>query len=97
MRVCVASCSFHCSAGTRFGRLPVVMKISRGTANVIFGMGLVMLFFWLTRAYTWYANDLQEDPYLALIHLPIVIISLTIGAYLTYLGRRARRATRRIN
>ena len=56
-----------------------------------------MLFFWLTRAYTWYANDLQEDPYLALIHLPIVVISLTIGAYLTYLGRKARRATRRIN
>lgn len=60
-------------------------------------MGLVMLFFWLTRAYTWYANDLQEDAYLALIHLPIVVISLIIGTYLTYLGRKARRATRRIN
>ncbi len=55
------------------------------------------MFFWLTRAYTWYANDLQEDAYLALIHLPIVVISLVIGAYLTYLGRKARRATRRIN
>lgn len=73
------------------------MKVSRRTANILFGMGLVMLFFWLTRAYTWYANDLQEDPYLALIHLPIVVISLTIGVYLTYLGRKARRATRRIN
>ncbi len=73
------------------------MKISRGTANILFGMGLVMLFFWLTRAYTWYSNDLQEDFYLALIHLPIVVISLTIGAYLTYLGRKARRSTRRIN
>ncbi|HZY65950.1 MAG: hypothetical protein M3N10_02070 [Actinomycetota bacterium] len=71
------------------------MKISRRTANILFGMGLVMLFFWLTRAYTWYANDLQEDPYLALIHLPIVVISLIIGAYLTYLGRKARRATNR--
>ncbi|MGF1472197.1 MAG: hypothetical protein ACFB50_10715 [Rubrobacteraceae bacterium] len=56
-----------------------------------------MLFFWLTRAYTWYSNDLQEDPYLALIHLPIVVVSLTIGVYLTYLGRKGRRATRRIN
>jgi hypothetical protein len=73
------------------------MKISRLTANILFGMGLVMLFFWLTRAYTWYANDLQEDPYLALIHLPIVVISLIIGTYLTYLGRKARRTTRRIN
>ena len=56
-----------------------------------------MLFFWLTRAYTWYANDLQDDFYLALIHLPIVVISLVIGSYLTYLGRKARRSTRRIN
>ena len=73
------------------------MKISRRTANVLFGMGLVMLFFWLTRAYTWYANDLQENPYLALIHLPIVVISLSIGAYLTYLGRKARQATRQLD
>lgn len=68
------------------------MKITRRTANILFGMGLIMLFFWLTRAYTWYSNDLQEDPYLALIHLPIVVISLTIGGYLTYLGLKARRS-----
>lgn len=73
------------------------MKISRRTANILFAMGVAMLFFWLTRAYTWYSNDLQEDPYLALIHLPIVVVSLTIGVYLTYLGRKGRRATRRIN
>jgi hypothetical protein len=58
-------------------------------------MGVVMLFFWVTRAYTWYANDLQGDPYLALVHLPIIIVSLSIGGYLTYLGISGRRTTRR--
>ena len=58
-------------------------------------MGVIMLFFWITRSYTWYANDLQSNPYLALVHLPIIAISLAIGVYLTYLGIRGRRATRR--
>jgi hypothetical protein len=57
-------------------------------------MGIILLFFWITRAYTWYANDLQESVYLALVHLPIILISLTIGGYLFYLGVRGRRATR---
>jgi hypothetical protein len=70
------------------------MKLSRRQCNVILGMGIILLFFWLTRAYTWYANDLQGDPYLALLHLPIIIISLAIGGYLTYLGFKGRRATR---
>ena len=71
------------------------MKISRRTSNVLLAMGVVMLFFWVTRAYTWYANDLQESVYLALIHLPIILISLAIGGYLAYLGVKGRRATRR--
>jgi hypothetical protein len=53
-----------------------------------------MLFFWIPRAFTWYANDLQGSPYLALIHLPIIPISLGIGGYLFYLGVKGRRATR---
>lgn len=69
------------------------MKLSRRQCNLLLGMGVVMLFFWVTRGYTWYANDLQSDPYLALLHLPIIIISLAIGAYLTYLGIRGRRST----
>ena len=71
------------------------MKISRGTAITLLVMGVVMLFFWVTRAYTWYANDLQSDPYLALIHLPIIVISLVIGGYLTRLGFKGVRATGR--
>jgi hypothetical protein len=70
------------------------MKLSRRQCNVILTMGVILLFFWLTRAYTWYANDLQGDPYLALLHLPIIVISLGIGAYLTYLGVKGRRSTR---
>jgi hypothetical protein len=38
---------------------------------------------------------LQSNPYLALVHAPIIVISLAIGGYLTYLGVRGRRATRR--
>jgi hypothetical protein len=71
------------------------MKIGRRQCNLLLIMGAVTLFFWITRTYTWYANDLQNNPYLALVHLPIIIISLAIGGYLTYLGLRGRRATRR--
>ena len=70
------------------------MKISRRTSNVLLAMGLFMLFAWITRGFTWYANDLQSDPYLAYIHLPIIAISLFIGGFLTYLGIKGRRATR---
>ncbi len=70
------------------------MKFTRRTSNILLTMGVIMLFFWVTRAYTWYANDLQESPYLALTHLPIILISLTIGSYLAYLGVKGRRATR---
>jgi hypothetical protein len=75
-------------------RLLIEMKLNRRQCNLILSMGLIMLFFWVTRAYTWYANDLQANPYLALVHLPIIIISLAIGGYLTYLGVRGRRSTR---
>lgn len=53
-----------------------------------------MLLLWVPRAFTWYANDLQGSLYLALIHLPIIPISLAIGVYLAYLGIKGRRATR---
>ena len=70
------------------------MRLGRRQCNLLLIMGAVMLFFWVTRAYTWYANDLQSDPYLALVHVPIIVISLAIGIYLTYLGLKGRRATR---
>ena len=70
------------------------MKLTRRTSNVLLAMGIVMLILWVPRAFTWYANDLQGSLYLALIHLPIIPISLAIGAYLTYLGVKGRRAAR---
>jgi len=71
----------------------VVMKLSRRASNLLLAAGLFTLFSWITRAYTWYANDLQSDPYLALIHFPIIVIFLIIGGYITYLGLRGRRAS----
>jgi hypothetical protein len=70
------------------------MKLSRRTANILLAMGIFMLFSWGTRAYTWYANDLQVQPgYVPFAHLLIILISLAIGGYLTYLGIKGRRAT----
>jgi hypothetical protein len=71
------------------------MKISRLTSNLLLACGIITLFSWTTRAYTWYANDLQANAYLALLHFPIIGIFLLIGVYLTYLGVRGRRAVRR--
>ncbi len=71
------------------------MKLTRRTSNLLLAMGIVMLIFWVPRSYTWYANDLQGSLYLALVHLPIIPISLAIGVYLAYLGVKGRRATRR--
>ena len=70
------------------------MKLSRRASNFLVAAGIFTLFSWITRAYTWYANDLQADPYLALMHFPIIGIFLVIGAYITYLGVKGRRATR---
>jgi hypothetical protein len=72
---------------------PAVMKLSRRQSNFLLAAGLFTLFSWLTRAYTWYANDLQSEPYLALLHFPIILIFLGIGGYITYLGVRGRRAS----
>jgi hypothetical protein len=69
------------------------MKLSRRASNLLLAMGLFMLFSWVTRAFTWYTNDLQEQPGdLPYVHLPIILISLAIGVYLTYLGIKGRRA-----
>jgi len=69
------------------------MKLSRRQSNFLLAAGLFTLFSWLTRAYTWHANDLQSEPYLALLHFPIILVFLVIGGYITYLGVRGRRAS----
>lgn len=55
-----------------------------------------MLFVWSTRLYTFISIDLQQsEGYLPWVHFPLVVISLAIGVYLSYLGIRGRRANRR--
>ena len=71
------------------------MKLSRLTSNLLLACGVITLFSWTTRAYTWYVNDLQADPYLAWLHFPIIGIFLVIGVYLVLVGLRGRRASRR--
>lgn len=72
------------------------MKLTRRTSNILLAIGIFMLLSWGTRAFTWYANDLQAQPgYVPFVHLLIILISLAIGVYLTYLGVKGRRATRR--
>jgi uncharacterized BrkB/YihY/UPF0761 family membrane protein len=70
------------------------MKLSRRASNLLLAAGLFTLFCWITRAFTWYVNDLQSDPYLALVHFPLIVVFLAIGGYITYLGIKGRRATR---
>lgn len=72
------------------------MKLSRRTSNILMAAGIFVLFSYVTRAFTWYANDLQSQPgYLPYIHLVLILVMLAIGGYLTYLGIRGRRATQR--
>ena len=72
------------------------MKLSRRTSNILLAAGIFLLFSYVTRAITWYANDLQSQPgYLPYIHLVLILVMLAIGGYLTYLGIKGRRATRR--
>ncbi len=72
------------------------MKLSRRTSNILLASGIFMLFSYVTRAFTWYANDLQSQPgYLPYIHLVLILVMLAIGGYLTYLGTKGRRAAQR--
>jgi hypothetical protein len=89
LRLFVASWSGHVLVHSL-----AVMQLSRRASNLLLAAGLFTLLSWITRAFTWYANDLQDNPYLALIHFPVIVIFLAIGGYLIYLGVRGRRATR---
>jgi hypothetical protein len=89
----VASWSGHITGENALVHSLVIMTLSRRQSNLLLAAGLITLFSWITRAYTWYANDLQDDRYLALLHFPIIVVFLVIGVYITYLGLRGRRAS----
>ncbi len=62
---------------------------------MLFAIGVFMLFVWTTRLYTFISIDLQQSQgYLPWVHFPLVLISLAVGVYLTYLGVKGRRANR---
>ncbi len=74
------------------------MKLSRGTSNLLLAIGIFMLFVWSTRLYTFVSIDLQQsEGYLPWVHFPLVVISLAVGVYLTYLGVKGRRANRQVS
>ena len=72
------------------------MKLTKRSSNILLAAGIFVLFSYITRTMTWYANDLQSQPgYLPYIHLVLILVMLAIGCYLTYLGVRGRKAARR--
>ncbi len=71
------------------------MKLSRRTFNILLAIGVYMLIIWVTRAFTFF-QQLQSGTLVAPgVHFSLVVFGLAIGFYLTYLGIKGRRATRR--
>ena len=71
------------------------MKLSRRTFNILLTIGVYMLFVWGTRTVTFY-QQLQEGTLVAPgVHFSLVVFGLAIGFYLTYLGIKGRRGTRK--
>ena len=67
------------------GTLGTIMKLTRRTSNILLAIGVYMLLTWGFRVFT----SLVAPA----VHLSLVVIGLTIGVYLTYLGIKGRRAT----
>ena len=70
------------------------MKLSRRQATILLVMGIYMLFTWGTRVFTFLAEFRAGTLVAPGIHFSLVVIGLSIGVYLAYLGIRGRRATR---
>ena len=72
------------------------MKVTRRTSNILLAIGIYMLLTWGTRTFTFY-TQLQDGTLVAPgVHFSLVVIGVAIGIYLTYLGIKGRRATRRV-
>lgn len=68
------------------------MKLTRRTATILLAIGVFTLFVWVTRLFV-FIGEFQAGTLPApAVHLSMVIIYLVIGAYLSYLGMKARRA-----
>ena len=70
------------------------MKLSRRTANILLAIGVYMLLPWGTRVFPFLSEFRAGTLVAPAIHFSLVVIGLTIGICLAYLGIKGRRATR---
>jgi len=71
------------------------MKLSRRAATILFVIGIYMLLTWGTRVFTFISEFRAGELAAPGVHFGLVVIGLAIGIYLSYLGIKGRRATRR--
>ena len=71
------------------------MKLSRRTFNILLAIGIYMLLTWGTRVVTFLSEFRAGTLVAPGVHFTLVVIGIAIGVYLTVLGIRGRRATRR--
>jgi hypothetical protein len=69
------------------------MKLTRRTANILLAIGVYMLLTWGTRVFTFIGEFRAGTLVAPAVHFSLVVIGLTIGMYLVYLGFKARRAS----
>lgn len=71
------------------------MKITKRTATILLVIGVYMLLTWGTRVFTFLTEFRSGTLVAPGVHFSLVVIGLSIGVYLTYLGIKGRRAARR--
>ncbi|CAA9411455.1 hypothetical protein AVDCRST_MAG82-815 [uncultured Rubrobacteraceae bacterium] len=69
------------------------MKLSRRNATILLTIGIYMLLTWGTRVFTFLTEFRAGTLVAPGIHFSLVVIGLSIGVYLAYLGIRGRRAS----
>lgn len=71
------------------------MKLTRRTSNILLLIGAYMLLTWGTRVFTFLSEFSAGTLVAPAVHFSLVVIGVVIGVYLSYLGIKGRRATRR--
>lgn len=71
------------------------MKLTKRTATILMVIGIYMLLTWGTRVFTFLTEFRSGTLVAPAVHFSLVVIGLSIGVYLTYLGVKGRRAARR--
>lgn len=71
------------------------MKLSHRASTILLVIGIYMLVTWGTRFFTWLGELQSGTLVMPAVHFSLVAVGLAIGVYLSYLGIKGRRATRR--